>query len=95
MIKIGRRVDVFQVKELVIFTDYLPLNFRTNLATFIGYCYRKTNDKRYFFDKSCLIVKDSVYVYNYENGNYDDVDLMAVSQNNIDQLYIGSYITKE
>ena len=95
LIKIGRRVDVFQVKELVIFTNYLPLNFRTNLATFIGYCYRKTNNKKYFFDKSCLIVKDSVYVYNYENGNYENVDLAAVSQNNIDQLYIGSYITKE
>lgn len=99
-IKIGRRVDVFQVFESKGTIDTLPPKFRTSTPTYVGIIYpgEKSFDRDYgfmlFIDNELTIKTMSRYFCCDSNYNRQSMRIEKIS-NMLDEIYIGSYITKE
>lgn len=105
LIKIDRRVDVYQVHEKSDALNTLPSNFKASEQTCLSAIYASESDpknKRYFEiqDHSYGLLVDETlsFTNEYSMSMFGDTHFQVVlmSQNqDINQVYIGSYITKE
>lgn len=105
LIKIGRRVDVYQVHAKSDALDTLPSNFKASTQTCLSAIYEsKSNSKneRYFeiYDSSYGLLVDETLslTNNYYMTIYGDTHFqvtLITNNQGINQVYIGSYITKE
>lgn len=94
LIKIGRRVDVFQMIEASNAVDVLPNSFKADKGTCIGVMYKIVG--RNYFSTSTRTY--GLFV-NYTLGLTEEIEssfqLKYYFNYGVTQIYIGSYITKE
>lgn len=98
LVKIGRRVDVFQIHDAYNYTDSLPLKYQASETTFIGLTLGSDNRYNFSSDSTIegLFVGTNLRMSLYALSS-NDIKIRAVNGGDpaINQLYVGSYITKE
>lgn len=103
LIKIGRRVDVYQIHDTSNAVDVLPTSFEANEQTCLGTIYNSEDSSglKYFeskYNNRGLVIDDTLGVteekdYIYGNDTYTLT--FYLYRKDLKQIYIGSYITKE
>lgn len=95
LVKTGKRVDVYQIPKSDFYIDTLPHNFRAEEFSFVGLAYRDSYmDGAFTSSINMFLIGDFLFLEPMQDY-YGDTKNIKKDNYKIDQLYIGSYITKE